>query len=155
MLHRQPRTQILVALGLFLVGVVLFLVRWPRHTQGLEGSPSPPRQTNMAGQAKPAGTTNLAPELSGLLRQTENRAVAHAAYLAQDRLVLKEAGAVLRMLEAQPGLMNGREQTRANFFARARVTDPEQKQLLEDYLLDSRLTGEELEAFVRQARGLP
>jgi hypothetical protein len=93
------------------------------------------------------GGTSLMPELAGLLRQTENRAVSHAAYLALDRLVLQEPGPVLRLLEAQPELMTGRELTRANYFARANVGNSEQRQLLEAYLLNRRLTGAELEAF--------
>src|SRR5205823_4091805 len=46
-----------------------------------------------------------------------------------------------------PELLCGREQSRANFFARADVRDPEQKLLLEEYLLAPERTPEELQVF--------
>ena len=63
------------------------------------------------------GGTGLLPELTELLRQQDNRAVAHAAYLALDRLVIREPAAVLEVLQRQPEMMTGREGTRANYFA--------------------------------------
>ncbi len=90
---------------------------------------------------------DLAPELTGLVRDKENRALAHAAYLTLDRLTLADPAAALAPLAAQPELMAGREQTRANFFARADVRDPQQKTLLEGYLLDPRRSPEELKTF--------
>jgi len=44
--------------------------------------------------------------------------------------------------------MQGREQTRANYFARADIRDPAQRQVLESYLLDTRISPSELETFV-------
>ena len=90
---------------------------------------------------------DLAPELTGLVRDKEHRALAHAAYLTLDRLTLADPAAALAPLAAQPELMAGREQTRANFFARADVRDPQQKTLLEGYLLDPRRSPEELKTF--------
>jgi hypothetical protein len=43
--------------------------------------------------------------------------------------------------------MEGRELTRANYFARANVEDAEQKGILERYLLDPGRSQEELETF--------
>jgi hypothetical protein len=43
--------------------------------------------------------------------------------------------------------MQGREQTRANYFARADVRDPQQRQVLESYLLDPRTSAQELQQF--------
>jgi hypothetical protein len=90
---------------------------------------------------------DLAPELTGLVRDKEHRALAHAAYLTLDRLTLADPAAALAPLAAQPDLMAGREQTRANFFARADVRDPQQKTLLEGYLLDPARSPDELKTF--------
>src|SRR5439155_9439970 len=93
------------------------------------------------------GGTNLVPDLSTLVRKHDNQAVAHAAYLAVDRLVINEPAPMLAALQADPGLMQGREATRADYFARADVRDPQQRQVLENYLLDSRIGSAELAQF--------
>lgn len=90
---------------------------------------------------------DLAPQLTELVRDKENRAVAHAAYLTLDRLTIADPATTLAALAARPELMEGREQTRANFFARGDVRDPQQKALLESYLLDPRRSAQELQAF--------
>lgn len=89
----------------------------------------------------------LAPELAGLVRDKENRAAAHAAYLTLDRLTLAEPAAMFRQLVEQPELMQGREQTRANFLARADVREAGQRAVLEKYLLDPARSGQELTTF--------
>lgn len=94
-----------------------------------------------------AGSASLTPTLAELVREKENRAVAHAAFLTLDRLTLQNPKVVLSELLRQPDLMAGREQTRANFFARGNVADSEQRQLLENYLLNPRLSEEELQTF--------
>jgi hypothetical protein len=93
--------------------------------------------------------TDLTPDLTRLVSKKEaaTRAGTHAAYLTLDRLVLTNPAAVLTQLQARPDLMTGREETRANYFARADVRDPVQRRLLEAYLLDSRRTLAELRAF--------
>ena len=93
--------------------------------------------------------TALAPVFSGMIRNTATgqQAVTHAAYLAMDRLVIEDPVNVLSQLESQPGLMQGRELTRANYFARADTGDPAQKALLEQYLLDQTRTPAELNSF--------
>ncbi len=93
--------------------------------------------------------TELAPELSRLLVRTEDvaRPVAHAAFLTLDRLVLAEPAAMLETLAASPELMKGREQTRANYFARADVRDARQRAVVERYLLDATRAPQELEKF--------
>ena len=93
--------------------------------------------------------TTLAPELSRLLTRTEkqDKPAAFAAYLTLDRLVLAEPTAMLGRLQAEPELMQGREQTRANYFARADVRDPQQRALVEAYLADPRHSPEELAKF--------
>jgi hypothetical protein len=90
---------------------------------------------------------SLVPELATLVRLTDNRAVAHAAYLAMDRLSIIDAAPVLTKLVDEPELMQGREVTRANYFARADVTDGAQRATLERYLLDPRRSAEELRTF--------
>ncbi len=89
----------------------------------------------------------LAPELAGLVRDKENRATAHAAYLTLDRLTLAEPAEIFKQLVEQPDLMQGREQTRANFLARADVREAGQRAVLERYLLDPARTGQELTTF--------
>lgn len=93
------------------------------------------------------GGTNLVPVLSDLLRLQDNPAVAHASYLALDRLVIQDAATTLEALQAAPELMRGREATRANYFARADVRDPRQHQVLESYLLDPQMGADELGRF--------
>jgi hypothetical protein len=93
------------------------------------------------------GGTGLVPALAELVRMQDNPAVAHAAYLALDRLAITEPAALLGALEADPDLMQGREQTRANYFARADVRDLQQRQVLENYLLDPRTSSQELQQF--------
>jgi len=93
------------------------------------------------------GGTDLVPDLAALLRDQERRATAHAAYLALDRMVLREADAVLPELVRDPGLLAGREPTRANYLARADMRDAMQRQTLEQYLLRPDLGKEEIAAF--------
>jgi len=93
------------------------------------------------------GGTNLMPALSDLVRRQDNPAVAHAAFLALDRLVINDPATTLAALEAAPDSMQGREQTRANYFARADVRDPQQRQVLEKYLLDPQIGPAELNTF--------
>jgi hypothetical protein len=81
------------------------------------------------------GGTNLIPALGELVRNKENNAVAHAAYLTLDRLTISDPVTTLSMLASDPELMRGREETRANYFARADVRDAGQRALLESYLL--------------------
>lgn len=93
------------------------------------------------------GGTNLLPTLSQLARQQDNPAVTHAAYLALDRLVIANPVTVLGALEAAPDLLQGREATRADFFARADARDPQQREVLETYLLNPGLSAGELQTF--------
>ena len=93
------------------------------------------------------GGTNLMPALSDLIRRKDNQAVAHASFLTLDRLVINAAGPVLTALQAAPEWMEGREQTRANYFARGDVRDPRQREILENYFSNPKLGAAELEAF--------
>lgn len=89
----------------------------------------------------------LTPDLAGLVRLKDNQAVAQAAYLALDRLVMELPVQVLDQLQKQPDLMSGRELTRAQYFARVDLRDPDQKNVLEGYLLNPGLTSAEAKAF--------
>jgi hypothetical protein len=93
------------------------------------------------------GGTNLMPPLAELLRQKESPALAHAAYLALDRLVIAEPSTVLGALAAAPEWMQGREETRANYFARADVRDAGQRRVVEEYLLNPEISAAELQKF--------
>jgi len=95
------------------------------------------------------GGTELVPTLTDLLKKKDNQAVAHAAYLALDRLVLKEPAAMLTELQRDPELMRGREITRANYFARANLSDVQQKAVVETYLLDPARLPAELNTFAK------
>jgi hypothetical protein len=91
--------------------------------------------------------TSLTPALSQLIADKGNQAVAHAAYLTLDRLVISDPATVLSQLNSQPDLMQGHELTRADYFARADVGDPQQKALVESYLLDPDRSAQELNTF--------
>jgi hypothetical protein len=93
------------------------------------------------------GGTDFVPVLSDLVRSQDNPAVAHAAFLALDRLVINNPATVLESLEDEPDLMKGRESTRADYFARANASDPQQRQILESYLLDPAISTAELQTF--------
>jgi hypothetical protein len=87
------------------------------------------------------------PQLADWVRQPANRGLAHAAYLTLDRLVQAEPAEVLEQLHSHPDLLEGREGTRADFFARADVRDPRQRQVLENYLLDPNRSAGEVHKF--------
>ena len=93
------------------------------------------------------GGTNFLPTLSSLVRSQDNATLAHAAYLAMDRLVINNPAAILGSLAASPDMMQGRESTRADYFARADVRDPQQRQVLESYLTNPTISNKELETF--------
>ena len=87
------------------------------------------------------------PALTDWVRQQDNPAVAHASYLALDRLVINNPTTTLTALLADPNSMQGHETTRADYFARADVRDPLQKQVLENYLLNPQTSPAEIDAF--------
>ena len=93
--------------------------------------------------------TELTPELARLLIRTapESKAVAHAAYLTLDRLILSDPVVMLSRLQSEPDLLKGRELCQAGYFARADVRDPQQRMLVERYLLDLGRSPDELEKF--------
>ena len=91
--------------------------------------------------------TEFAPQLAAFLGQTNNRALAHAAFLTLDRLAQSDTAATLNALAARPELLQDREATRAGYFARADVRDGEQRAVVERYLLNTALSADELEQF--------
>ena len=93
------------------------------------------------------GGNSLVPELSQLLRRQDNSAVTHAAYLSLDRLTIQQPAELLQALLDRPDSMEGREATRANLFARASAHDPQQREILERYLLDPQRSAAEASAF--------
>jgi hypothetical protein len=88
------------------------------------------------------------PQLSALLDQTNNRALAHAAFLTLDRLVQVAPVATLGILLERPEMLPSREATRAGYFARADMRDPAQLTLVERYLLDPGISAAERERFM-------
>ncbi len=91
--------------------------------------------------------TEFVPDLAGLLNQSTNRAIAHAAFLTLDRLVMSDPVATLGALESNPALLQQRQATRSGYFARADVRDPQQRAVLERYLLNPALGADELARF--------
>jgi hypothetical protein len=94
------------------------------------------------------GGTKLLSPLTELVTKKDNQGVAHAAFLALDRLVISQPAETLSALAQHPEWMQGREETRANYFARADVGDPAQRQLVEAYLLDAARNPAEVQTFV-------
>jgi hypothetical protein len=94
-----------------------------------------------------AHATDLTPELATLLRDKDNRATAHAAYLTMDRLTISDPATMLKQIISNSDLMKGREQTRADFVARADIRQPDQRALVEQYLLDPGRSQQELNTF--------
>jgi hypothetical protein len=90
---------------------------------------------------------SLTPLLAPMIQQEGNRAIRHAAFLAIDRITQAAPVPMLRTLLAQPTLLAGKERMRADLFARANVTQPEQRALVESYLADPGRPGEELDQF--------
>jgi hypothetical protein len=90
---------------------------------------------------------NLLPPLTALVQMKDNEAVAHAAFLALDRMVISQPAEVLTVLEQQPAMMRGREQTRANYFARADLSDAAQRGVVERYLLNPERASSEVQTF--------
>ena len=93
------------------------------------------------------GGTKLVAPLTDLVTKKDNQAVAHAAFLTLDRLVINDAANVLAELNVHPETMTGREETRANYFARADVGDTTQRELVETYLLNPSRGPAELQTF--------
>jgi hypothetical protein len=94
-----------------------------------------------------SGGPEVSKALTDLVRLKDNRAVAHAAFLALDRISQREPAALFNLLGTQPELMDGREVTRANYLARADVRDAAQRAAVEGYLLGARTTPQELDTF--------
>lgn len=91
------------------------------------------------------GGVELVPELAALTTAQESHAANQAAFLALDRLVQRNPQEVLSALLAEP--LIGRESMRGNLFARADANDPNQRRVLENYLLTAGRSRIELEAF--------
>jgi len=89
-------------------------------------------------------------ELLGTLvadKSPKGKALAHAAYLAMDRLAIREPVAMMQQFAAHPEISKARGPMVANMFARADLRDPDQRALVRAYLLDPSRTQQELRAF--------
>ncbi|MEP4077694.1 hypothetical protein [Haloferula sp.] len=80
-------------------------------------------------------------------RTPEGRPYAHASYLTLDRLVIKEPVAMMKEFFERKDLTDSRGKMVANMFARADLREQEQRQLVQQYLLDPTRTHEELSSF--------
>jgi hypothetical protein len=90
-----------------------------------------------------------APLLSELVSDTspEGRPYAHASYLTLDRLVINQPVEMMKELSGRNDLMAARGKMVANMFARADLREPDQQQLVREYLLNPNRTNDELAAF--------
>jgi len=93
------------------------------------------------------GGNALMPDLTRLIRMTNNPAVAHAAFLATDRLIQSNPTPILRSLLSDVETLKGRESTRAALFARADLSSLDHRQIIESYLLHPAIDESELDAF--------
>lgn len=93
------------------------------------------------------GGNNFVGDLSGLMQSTQGPTINHAAFMALDRLATREPSVVLPALLESPSVLAGREASRAGLFARADVQDPNQRAVLERYLLDPSRSLTELRSF--------
>jgi hypothetical protein len=91
--------------------------------------------------------TDFLPQLAQFASDNDDPALAHAAFLAVDRLAQDDPLNTLGALEDDPSLLSGRAAMEGDLFARANVSDPEQKALLADYLTSPGRSMQELEAF--------
>jgi hypothetical protein len=94
----------------------------------------------------------LVPDLMALVNTNAPQAAAHAAHLALDRMIQGDPVPALAALLRDPAGLPGHDLTRAGYVARANVAEPQQRQLVEAYLLNPQLGAEELMAF---AEGFP
>lgn len=92
--------------------------------------------------------TEFVPPLTRLLRNTNQMAVAHAAFLALDRLTIASTEKFLSEYLREPEMFAGREEVRAGYFARADVSDSGQRNLVERYLFQGMKSDDELATFV-------
>ena len=89
------------------------------------------------------------PTLASLVgdRSREGKSVAHAAFLTLDRLTLAEPEKMFEALSQQSELFESRGPMVANFYARADLRVPAQREQVEAYLLDPSRSREDLSAF--------
>lgn len=80
-------------------------------------------------------------------RSPEGKPLAHAAFLTLDRLTLREPKVMLEKLTARTDLTQARGEMVANLIARADLREPDQQQLVRNYLLAPTRTAAELSAF--------
>lgn len=91
--------------------------------------------------------TASTPLLSELIQNKDRRDLAHAAFIALDRLVQREPVAELAALVEDTALQASRPEMTAQQFARADLRDPAQADLVKKWLLDPARTPAELHAF--------
>jgi len=96
--------------------------------------------------SKSTQSTSLLAELVSD-RTPAGRAVAHAAFLTLDRLVLEEPAEMFRQFATLPELTRARGPMVANMMARADLRDAGQRDLARNYLLDPNRSQQELEGF--------
>ena len=94
-----------------------------------------------------ARAVESAPLLSDIVRNKDRRDLAHAGFLALDRLVQAEPARMLRAIAGDDALHASRPEMVAQQIARADLRDDEQRGLVKAWLLDASRTPLELEAF--------
>ena len=95
-----------------------------------------------------AGAVEAVSALARLLPEGNDQRLRQPANLALDRLVLAAPAASLRALRADLGALDAQPFTRAGYFARADLGDAAQREWVEAYYLDPRLTARERDYFL-------
>jgi hypothetical protein len=95
-----------------------------------------------------SGAAEVAGHLARLLPPDQDPRLRNAANLALDRLVEANPSSVLPLLHQDLGALDPQPLTRAGYFARADLGDPRQRELVEAYFLDPRLTAAERDHFL-------
>ncbi|MBL9131209.1 MAG: hypothetical protein JNG86_08425, partial [Verrucomicrobiaceae bacterium] len=91
--------------------------------------------------------TALAPDLLNLCEDRDQRGTRHAAFLTLDRLAMAKPAELLPELAEFAAKHPSSRLMVSNMVARADIRVPEQRQALENYLLDERRAPDELRAF--------
>ncbi len=96
-----------------------------------------------------SGNPALAARLASLINDASTlRAVRYAATLALDRMVLDQFRSIVPDLRRDPELLSAYPKVRSNLLARADLRIPEERVIVEDYLLDENVSEAELAHFV-------
>ncbi|MGB6222506.1 hypothetical protein [Haloferula sp.] len=98
-----------------------------------------------------ARAVELTPRLAEMLADPSGNAgaVRHAAFLTMDRLVVASPAEMIAALDESAELLDGSDAMHAQMVARADLSEPEQRQQVEEFLLDPERSVEQLDVFAQ------